>query len=44
MATVAVIGAGVGGLAAAARLAAAGHAVHVFEQSATYGGKAGSLS
>jgi phytoene desaturase len=44
MARVAVIGAGVGGLAAAARLAAAGHNVTVFEQSQTYGGKAGSLS
>ncbi|MGI5237152.1 phytoene desaturase family protein [Dactylosporangium sp. CA-139066] len=41
MATVIVIGAGVGGLAAAARLAAAGHRVTVFEQAATVGGKLG---
>jgi phytoene desaturase len=36
-----VIGAGVGGLAAAARLAAAGHRVRVFERAATVGGKLG---
>lgn len=36
-----VIGAGVGGLAAAARLAAAGHRVTVFEQAPTAGGKLG---
>ena len=38
---IAVAGAGVGGLAAAVRLAHAGHAVTVFEQSAMPGGKAG---
>jgi phytoene desaturase len=36
-----VIGAGVGGLAAAARLAAQGHRVELHERSATYGGKLG---
>lgn len=36
-----MIGAGVGGLAAAARLAAAGHAVCVCEQASTVGGKLG---
>ena len=36
---VAVIGAGVAGLAAAARLAVAGHPVTVFEASASFGGK-----
>lgn len=36
-----VVGAGVGGLAAAVRLAAAGHAVTVLEQGASAGGKAG---
>jgi phytoene desaturase len=44
MATVTVIGAGVGGLATAARLAAAGHRVTVFEQAATAGGKLGRRS
>src|SRR5262249_32313036 len=43
MSRVVVIGAGVGGLAAAVRLAAAGHAVTVFEQSAAVGGKLGLL-
>jgi phytoene desaturase len=38
---VVVIGAGVGGLAAAARLAAQGHSVRVHERAATYGGKLG---
>lgn len=36
-----MIGAGVGGVAAAARLAAAGHRVSVYEQAATVGGKLG---
>ncbi len=40
---VAVCGAGAGGLAAAVRLAAAGHAVTVLEQGASPGGKAGRL-
>ena len=40
---VVVVGAGVGGLAAAARLAAAGHAVTVLEQAPAAGGKAGRL-
>ncbi|WP_306214121.1 phytoene desaturase family protein [Actinoplanes sp. RD1] len=39
MSRVIVIGAGVGGLAAAVRLAAAGHDVTVFEQAAVAGGK-----
>jgi phytoene desaturase len=38
---VAVVGAGVGGLAAAVRLAAAGHDVTVYEQSTVVGGKLG---
>ena len=41
MARVVVIGAGVGGLAAAARLAALGHRVELHERSATHGGKLG---
>ena len=35
-----IIGAGIGGLAAACRLAAQGHAVTVLEQAASFGGKA----
>ena len=41
VARVVVIGAGLGGLAAAARLAALGHAVTVVEQAGTVGGKLG---
>ncbi|MFI5838471.1 phytoene desaturase family protein [Catenuloplanes sp. NPDC051500] len=41
MTAVAVIGAGVGGLAAAARLAAAGHTVTVYERADSVGGKLG---
>ena len=41
MSTVVVVGAGVGGLAAAARLAATGHDVTVCEQAETVGGKLG---
>ena len=40
---IAVIGAGVGGLAAAVRLATSGHTVVVLEQAAAAGGKAGRL-
>ncbi|WP_329792407.1 phytoene desaturase family protein [Lentzea sp. DG1S-22] len=43
MARVAVIGAGMGGLAAAARLATSGHEVTVFEQAASHGGKLGTV-
>ena len=41
MSRVVVIGAGVGGLAAAARLAAQGHRVELHERAATHGGKLG---
>ena len=44
MRTVAVVGAGLGGMAAAVRLARAGAEVEVFEQSSGPGGKAASLS
>lgn len=43
MSTVVVIGAGVGGLATAARLSALGHDVTVLEQSEALGGKLGTL-
>ncbi|PWW63346.1 phytoene desaturase family protein [Actinokineospora spheciospongiae] len=43
MAGVVVVGAGMGGLAAAARLAALGHRVTVVEQGDTHGGKLGTL-
>ncbi|MEI7656364.1 MAG: NAD(P)-binding protein, partial [Actinomycetes bacterium] len=41
MSQIIVIGAGMGGMAAAARLAVKGHSVTVVEQAATYGGKLG---
>ncbi|MFE9573290.1 phytoene desaturase family protein [Streptomyces sp. NPDC006692] len=41
MARIAVIGAGAGAMAAAARLAVAGHRVVVYERSSTYGGALG---
>ena len=44
MARVTVVGAGIGGLASAARLAALGHQVTVFEAAETVGGKLGTLS
>ncbi|MFI7589441.1 phytoene desaturase family protein [Spongisporangium articulatum] len=44
MARVAVVGAGLGGLAAAARLGTLGHSVTVFEQAETIGGKLGFVS
>ncbi|MFE3018484.1 phytoene desaturase family protein [Streptomyces sp. NPDC059256] len=43
MARIAVIGSGMGAMAAAARLAVAGHRVTVFERSETYGGAVGSV-
>ncbi|MDQ2585119.1 phytoene desaturase family protein [Saccharothrix yanglingensis] len=43
MARVVVVGAGMGGLAVSARLAATGHDVTVLEQSGTHGGKLGEL-
>ncbi len=43
MSRVVVIGAGMGGMAAAARLATQGHAVTVLEQARTHGGKVGRL-
>jgi len=39
MATIGVVGGGLGGLAAAIRLAAAGQTVHLFEKNAWLGGK-----
>ncbi|GAA5183900.1 phytoene desaturase family protein [Rugosimonospora acidiphila] len=44
MSRILIIGAGVGGLTAAARLARTGHRVTVFEQSGTVGGKLGRYS
>ena len=44
MARVVVIGAGMGGLAAAARLATLGHTVAVCEQAGSIGGKVGLLA
>lgn len=41
MARIAVIGAGMGAMATAARLAVAGHKVTVYERGATYGGAVG---
>ncbi|MFI0432252.1 MAG: phytoene desaturase family protein [Candidatus Nanopelagicales bacterium] len=41
MARIVVVGAGVGGMAAAARLSVKGHDVSIIERSATYGGKLG---
>ena len=41
MANIVVIGAGMGGMSSAARLAALGHSVTIFEQSDTWGGKLG---
>lgn len=43
MARVVVIGAGMGGLAAAARLRVKGHSVALYEQAPTFGGKLGSV-
>ena len=44
MARVVVVGAGMGGLAVAARLATLGHDVEVIEASDTWGGKLGTWS
>ncbi|RLV08333.1 phytoene dehydrogenase [Streptomyces griseocarneus] len=44
MARIAVIGAGMGAMAAAARLAVAGHRVVVYERAATHGGGVGRLT
>ncbi|MEU7133875.1 NAD(P)/FAD-dependent oxidoreductase [Streptomyces sp. NPDC046261] len=44
MARIAVIGAGMGAMAAAARLAVAGHRVAVYERGETYGGGVGRLA
>ncbi|MFG3363767.1 phytoene desaturase family protein [Streptomyces sp. NPDC090032] len=44
MARIAVIGAGMGAMAAAARLAVAGHRVAVYERSSTYGGALGGFT
>ncbi|MBT2384724.1 NAD(P)/FAD-dependent oxidoreductase [Streptomyces sp. ISL-11] len=44
MARIAVIGAGMGAMAAAARLAVAGHRVTVYERAATHGGGVGRLA
>ncbi|WP_190111728.1 phytoene desaturase family protein [Streptomyces cinnamoneus] len=44
MARIAVIGAGMGAMAAAARLAVAGHRVAVYERAETYGGGVGRLA
>ncbi|MFI9234735.1 phytoene desaturase family protein [Streptomyces sp. NPDC053079] len=44
MARIAVIGAGMGAMAAAARLAVAGHRVAVYERAGTYGGGVGRLA
>ncbi|MFE3640304.1 phytoene desaturase family protein [Streptomyces sp. NPDC059169] len=44
MARIAVIGAGMGAMAAAARLAVAGHRVTVYERSATFGGAVGTFA
>lgn len=43
MANIAVIGAGLGGLSSAIRLAIAGHKVNIFEASSSAGGKAGEI-
>ncbi len=44
MASVAIIGAGIGGMACAARLAAKGHSVRIYEQSSTWGGRVGTIT